>query len=198
MFSFYKEKQGENSGGDAAKESSWVCLSPAWVCENKDGLTPASTFTEGVTKQGLHPISERLWFSIPFKSTRVCGSDILLLKHWSLFHHIVLVGELSLKCGTAPLKSQLKFPGVCVSLRQHGRAGCPAGFHLSREGSEVPQGHEKHKERPFASEMAGLEAGGTPWVEPTHSRLVTLHDGTEPGCDRWYPWIWDWILALTV
>ena len=68
-------------------------------------------------------------------------------------------------------------------------AWLPCRVSLPGKGSEELRGHRERKERLFASEMAGFEAGGTPWTEPTHSRLVTLHNGTEPGCDRWYPWI---------
>lgn len=76
-----------------------------------------------------------------------------------------------------------------MALDSMGGAGCPAEFHLQGKVLEELQGHRELKEGPFASEMSGFEAGGTPWIEPTHSRLVTLHNGTEPGCDRWYPWI---------
>lgn len=69
---------------------------------------------------------------------------------------------LNWKCGNAPLKPQMSVPRSVCGPGQHGGAGCPAEFHLPGKGLEELQGHRELKEGPFASEMAGFEAGGTP------------------------------------
>lgn len=168
-------------------EQSSVLPEGVWKREWAHLLTPALVFTGGVSKWGLNPVSEGLSFSIPFKSTHICDqiffcSNVapcsIMLLNW--------------RCGNAP-----EAPGLCVRPTQRGRDGCLLRFTILERGQRWPW-IMRSTRRYYLTWMLGLEVSGIPWMEPTHSRLVTLHDGTEPGCDRWYPWIWDWILALTV
>lgn len=162
------------------------CLS-VWKREWAHLLSPALVFRGGVTKWGFHPVSEGLSFSIPFKSTHICDQTFfcsnvapcsIMLLNW--------------RYGNAP-----EAPGLCLKPTQCGRDGCLLRFTTLERGQRWPW-IMRSTRRDYLTWMLGLEVSGIPWMEPTHSRLVTLHDGTEPGCDRWFPWIWDWILALTV
>lgn len=144
----------------------------------------------GVTKPGLCPFSEVYDFQILLRV------PCLWFRHSSALTLILAFtsrcpgGEVKLevwKCSPeAPdqFSRSVHEPGAA-----QGGTGCPEGFCLPGKELQELWGPRECKRRAFASEMSGFEAGGTPWIEPTHSRLVTLHNGTEPGCDRWCPWI---------
>lgn len=130
------------------KLSRHVLSESVWKKEWAHLLTPALVFTARVSMWELHPVSEGLCFSVPFKSIHTCDQTFLC---WNVAPCSITL--LNWKYGNGPEAS-----GLWVRPRQRGGDGCLLKFTALERGQKWPW-VMKSTRRGYLTWMAGLEVG---------------------------------------